>query len=260
MVESLVQQADATLLDDMIQTSPLSQECEGTIQVIPACGDKENNYVAKLGRIYMPTMDNEGQFHGIADRLNALLLAVAARPSAPDVVLLDARAGLHDIGAAVLSQLPTTVFLFARDELQTWQSYQHLFQHLQQSCRVQWGMPDNDLRWRLKMVAAQLGGKNQDFDEALSHSNDIWTTLYDEASTTEEGSEIHTFQETDKDGPHYPIPIYFHSQVSRKGLVDKGQRPAWEIMEQAFGRFIAEATEQLFAQQAVEPEEDPHAP
>ncbi|CAK0742839.1 conserved hypothetical protein [uncultured Gammaproteobacteria bacterium] len=237
MMESLVQQADDALLTQMIQNSPLSTQCEGTIQVIPAYGTEGKDYVSKLGRIYTPTWDVMGQLQSIAFRLNALLNAVANFNPAPDVVLLDARAGLHDIGAMVISQLPTKVFLFARNEAQTWPSYQRLFDHLQQSRCVQPGMPNNDIRWRLKMVAAQLGREDQDFEDAVRCSHDTWKSLYDAPL---EVLESHT------DRPHYPIPIYSESLLSRKSLVLPGQCPPWSVVEKAFGRFITEATARLF--------------
>lgn len=247
MMESLVQQADNALLDDMLGSSPLNQECAGIIQVIPAYGQKTRDYVAKLGRAYMPTMDDGGAFHGLAHRLEALLKIVALSLSPPDVVLLDARAGLHDIGSAVLSQLPTEIFLFARDERQTWEGYQHLFKHLQQSRSVIWGMPDQDLRWRLHMVAAQLGGAQNDFENAIRKSYNLWEILYDDASSQEANDhEMQPFQEFEDSAPHLPIPIYYEGLLAKKSLTDPQQRPAWEVVERAFGRFITEATERLF--------------
>ncbi|MBF0153530.1 MAG: AAA family ATPase [Magnetococcales bacterium] len=242
LVESLANQANEALLDDMLLDSPLNQECDGVIQVIPAYGNKTLDYVAKLGRVYVPTMDAQGTLFGLAQRLNALLHTVAKRLSPPDVVLLDTRAGLHDIGAAVLSQLPTKVLLFARDEQQTWEAYEHLFHHLRQAHSVEWGMPDWDLRWRLKMVAAQLGGSQGDVDLAIGASYRVWTEFYDESSA---GKDLlgQSFQEFDEAAPHFPIPVYHETLLARKSLIDPAQRPPWEVVERAFGHFTTKATE-----------------
>lgn len=252
MVESLARQADETLLEAMLRESPLGKGCDGKILVIPAYGQQTRDYVAKLGRIYLPSLEDNGAFYGLAHRLAALLQMVASRSSnPPDVVLLDVRAGLQDIGAAVMSQLPTEVFLFARDDRQTWEAYQQLFTHLRQSRSVAWGMEDQDLRWRLKMVAAQLGWAQSDFSHSLSRSFDVWSaSLYD----TAEGSagEPLSFSETEETAPHFPIPIYHDPFLANRGLLDPEQRPAWEVVERTFGHFITAATKRLLP--ALEPE------
>lgn len=247
MVESLVQQADRALLDDILSISPLSRECEGTIQVVPSHGCETKDYIAKLGRLYLSSMNEQGEFQGLAHRLLALFKTIKDSLSPPDVVLIDARAGLHDIGAAVLSQLPTEVFLFARDDQQTWDAYQHLFKHLMQSRSVQWGMPDHDLRWRLKMVASQLAGGEQEFKNANSKSYQLWWThFYDAPSPEINGTQAQSFLEEEDIAPHYLIPIYFESLLAKKSLLDKNHRPAWEVVERAFGTFITEATKRLY--------------
>lgn len=81
----------------------------------------------------------------------------------PAADLLDARAGMHDIGAAAVTRLGAHAFLFARDDPQTWTAYEHLFEHLRWSPAVEHGMPDFDLRWRLSMVGALAGGNDARF-------------------------------------------------------------------------------------------------
>ncbi|MBF0176838.1 MAG: hypothetical protein HQL63_08330 [Magnetococcales bacterium] len=246
LVESLANQADAALLDDMLRESPLNQECTGGIQVIPAYGNKTLDYVAKLGRIHVSAMDGKGESLGLAERLVALLQTVAIRHASPEVVLLDARAGLHDIGAAALSQLPTEVFLFARDDQQTWEAYGHLFQHLQRSRCVEWGMRKKDLRWRFNMVAAQTGGSESDYKRAISKSYKVWSDyLYDAPSQDGTTLNMQEFQEFEEHAPHFPIPIYLETLLAKKNFLDPAQKPPWEVVERAFGRFITEATSRL---------------
>lgn len=115
-VESLVGAADAELFEQMLAPSPLAEGTSGDIRVIPAYGRRTADYVAKVGRAYMPSIDAEGNPRGLADRLLALLETAARRLEPPDVVLLDARAGLHDIGSAAVTQLGAEVFLFVRPD------------------------------------------------------------------------------------------------------------------------------------------------
>lgn len=154
LVEALAGQADEVLLRECLAECNLAQDAPGRIQVMPAFGRKTREYVSKLGRIYMPTYEGEtGQFLGLAERLQILLEQLAKLPEVPNAVLLDARAGMHDIGSAAVTRLGAEVFLFARDDYQSWQAYERLFEHLRTARSVEW-RTDTDLRSRLKMVAA----------------------------------------------------------------------------------------------------------
>ena len=105
----------------------------------------------------MPAFAPEtGKFSGLAERLLILLEQLNSSSDKPDAVLLDARAGLHDIGSAAVTRLGAEVFLFARDDYQSWQAYRQLFRHLNKSLSISLSMPDDDLRWKLKMIGAQL--------------------------------------------------------------------------------------------------------
>jgi cellulose biosynthesis protein BcsQ len=156
LVEDLLGPPGQDLLDDCLAFSPVADGAEGVIQVLPAFGASTRDYVAKVGRVYLPGLSANGREIGLAERIADLLEGLAQRQEPPDVVLLDSRAGLHDIGAAAVTQLGTEVFVFARDEKQSWRAYELLFEHLSRSAGIQFGMPDDDLRWRLKMVAAQV--------------------------------------------------------------------------------------------------------
>ena len=179
-VEALSGQADAELLEDMLAPSPLAADAPGSIQVIPAFGVNTQDYVAKLGRVYMPVLTDAGILQGFAHHLAALIDQAATRLEPPDVVLLDARAGLHDIGAAAVTQVGAEVFLFARDDSQSWKAYAKLFDHLRMAATVTWGMPDDDLRWRLKMVAAQLDAEESALERWIDQAHSSWSLFYDE--------------------------------------------------------------------------------
>lgn len=245
-VEALAEQANAVLLDDMLASSPLAADTTGTIQVIPAFGAKTQDYVAKLGRVYTPAMTNEGTLQGFAHRLAALISQAASRLEPPDVVLLDARAGLHDIGAAAVTQVGAEVFLFARDDPQSWDAYKKLFDHLRIAHTVHWGMPDDDLRWRLKMVAAQVDATESALEHWIDAAYSSWSRFYDDEADDPD-KRAQTFELTDESAPHHPLPIVFDSRVRGLNLVMPGQRPDWAFIEAAFGRFLKGATARLFA-------------
>lgn len=244
-IEALVGQADAALFEEMLAQSILARDTPGSIQVIPAFGAETRDYVAKLGRSYTPTMANDGASRGFADRLAWLIEQARTRREPPDVVLLDARAGLHDIGAAAVTQVGAEVFLFARDDAPSWDAYARLFDHLRMAHTVRWGMPDDDLRWRMKMVAAQLDVVESALDRWIDAAYSTWTRFYDDEAD-DSVDRAQTFERADEAAPHHPLPITFDARMRGLSLVEPDRRPDWAVVEAAFGRFLKGATARLF--------------
>jgi cellulose biosynthesis protein BcsQ len=245
LAEALLGQPDQELLDDCLAFSPVAEDAEGVVQVIPAFGSKTRDYVAKIGRIYLPGLAPDGGEIGLPERIGSLIAALAQRQDPPDAVLLDSRAGLHDIGAAAVTQLGAEVFLFARDEPQSWQAYRLLFEHLSRSKGLRYGMPDNDLRWRLKMVAAQVEKREEAVASWLEASYDTWSALYDDEGRATEEAPAQTFVRDDSNAPHHPRTIYYDAGLRSVGLVKTSKRPPWPVIEAAFGEFLVGATERL---------------
>ena len=240
-VESLVGAADAALFEQMLAPSPLAEGTNGDIRVIPAYGRRTQNYVAKVGRAYMTSFGADGTQAGLADRLLALIRTAANRVEPPDVVLLDARAGLHDIGSAAVTQLGAEVFLFSRSDDQSRNGYTRLFEHLQRARSVRFGMPDDDLRWRLKMVAAQIEPTVGALEAAVEGAYELWTEFYDDGE--QPGATV--FAPGDESAPHHPIPVTFDPRVRAFEFLKADRRPTVDIIDSVFGRFVAVACERL---------------
>lgn len=260
LVEALVGQVDDRLLQECLADCNLASDEPGRIRVLPAFGKKTQEYVSKLGRVYMPTFVAEtGKFLGLAERLLMLLERLADLSDRPDAVLFDIRAGLHDIGSAALTRLGAEAFLFARDDYQNWQAYRQLFQHLCRARSVSLGMADKDLRWRLKMVGAQVevteSAKLRFEDESYS----VWSELYDSGVTDEEEEILREsakpipqlFEREDENAPHFPLYIQFDSRVRIFDLINLINKPDWRVIETAFGSFFSEATSRLFSEELV---------
>lgn len=256
LVEALVGQADEALLRECLVDCDLARNEPGKIRVLPAFGKKTKDYINKLGRIYMPTFANEtGQFSGLADRLLVLLQQLSALQDRPDLVLLDSRAGLHDIGSAAVTRLGAEVFLFARDDYQSWQAYRQLFEHLGKSRSVAVGMADADLRWRLKMVGAQLEPTESAQRRFTDTCYGVWSdALYDVGVTNDEEQtlkESHqpvpvVFELGQDNAPHDPFVVQFDSRVKSFDLIQSQNLPDWRVIETAFGEFFAGATARMF--------------
>jgi cellulose biosynthesis protein BcsQ len=255
LVEALVDQADDMLLQECLVDCSLASDEPGRIRILPAFGKKTQEYVSKLGRIYMPTFAAQtGRFLGLAERLLMLLEQLAGLSDRPDAVLLDARAGLHDIGSAALTRLGAEAFLFTRDDYQSWQAYRQLFRHLSRARSVSLGMADNDLRWRLKMVGSQMELTESAQLRFEDKSYNVWSELYDVGVTEKKEEELRNsgrlvpqnFEREDENAPHFPLAIQFDARVRSFDLINLENRPDWRVIETAFGIFFSGATSRLF--------------
>ncbi|MGN6259122.1 MAG: ParA family protein [Ralstonia sp.] len=248
MMESLSGSADSALLDKCIGQSPVAIEETGSIDVVPAYGALTMNYVSKLGRVYMPTVDNDGAVRGLAERLFDLLSTLSKLNNKPDVVLLDARAGLHDIGSAVVTRLGAEALLFGRNEKQSWWAYEQLFRHLSSASSVTQGMgSDEDLRWRLKMVAAQTEPQENARRAWVQASYEVWESFYDDESAGGEPDfEPQVFDRFSAEAPHFPIFVTFDPTVRSLVLTDLEARPDWNFVNAVFGDFFKGAEARLW--------------
>lgn len=216
LVEDLVDNADQ-VLEGMIATSDLSRD--GQIYVVPAHGEDPGEYVAKLGRVWMPKVRIEGVRESWSARLQRLLQSLEQRIQ-PDVILIDSRAGIDEVASACVTDLGANlVLLFSIDGSQTWAGYRILFEHWRR-CGVA-----PRIRERLRNVAALV----PDWDrvaylEGLRESaySTFSGSLYDEIPPPDPESitrevvdqreqwrvnqvvEGWNFDEADEGAPHYP--------------------------------------------------------
>lgn len=117
LVEDLVGNGDV-VLDSMVATSNLSHD--GEIHVVPAHGAEHGEYIAKLGRVWMPKLHADGRRETWSARLERLLQALEARVR-PDVVLIDSRSGIDEIASACITDMGANlILLFALEGEQTW--------------------------------------------------------------------------------------------------------------------------------------------
>lgn len=204
LVEEAVGQADRELLLDMVATSPLAGNTEGVIRVVTAAGGKEQDYIAKLSRVYMD-INQEGKIVDFAHRLAQLLQQLEAQEK-PDIVLLDSRAGIHDIAAIAITRLTDMAFLFAINTPQTWQAYRYLFSHWQK-----WNVNLNSFRNNLKIVAGmipELGREDYLSRCRESAYNLFLETIYEE--TAAEELDTFSFDIDDSLAPHFPVEILWN--------------------------------------------------
>ncbi|TQV62596.1 MAG: CpsD/CapB family tyrosine-protein kinase [Halothiobacillaceae bacterium] len=221
LVEDLVDNGDA-VFDSMVATSNLSHD--GEIHVIPAHGADHGEYIAKLGRVWMPKVQADGTREIWSARLGRLLQALEARIQ-PDVVLIDSRSGIDEIASACITEMGANlILLFALEGEQTWNGYRMLFEQWQRAHVAE------TIRERLKIVGAVVPELDRvSYLEGLrEHAYGVFVdTLYDEIApprpeavglaSDKDGKwrvgdlvEGWNFDEADDGAPHYPWAVNWH--------------------------------------------------
>ncbi|KTB67999.1 AAA family ATPase [Pseudomonas allii] len=132
LVENGLTALDETFLADLVSPSPLTGN-NGRIDVIPVLGRRSINnpseVLAKIARAYAEDITPEGQVITVLDQISSLIDQFSD-PRRYDVILVDARAGLHETTASALLGLGAEVFLFGLDEPQTFQGFRILLSHM----------------------------------------------------------------------------------------------------------------------------------
>lgn len=206
LVEDLVDNGDA-VLTNMVATSDLSRD--GEIYVVPSHGATCGDYVAKLGRVWMPKINSTGEQEPWASRLKRLLEVLEDKLK-PDVVLIDSRSGIDDIASSSITHLGAKlILLFAIEGSQSWSGYNIIFDYWQHRGLIE------DIRERLQVVAALVPEQNKvSYLKTMQDSayNLFADTQYDAVPAGEVLSQKYWhFEATDMGAPHYPWSVNWHS-------------------------------------------------
>ncbi|WP_333977215.1 ParA family protein [Burkholderia cepacia] len=245
---------DDRLLNEMISDSPLAEHLDGRIRVVPAMGQADPSYLAKLSRVYgdVPTPRGPERF---AARMARLVEALEAKEK-PDVVLIDSRAGLHDLAAVSISTLADLALLFATDNEQSWQGYEQLLKHWRQRPNVLRGV-----RERLWLVRAMFPEANQEelFERFVQRAYDLFSeNLYDDlpASDDEQANDdvgglpidAFAYDMMDEEAPHFPLIVRWNARFMEFSPVTEASRGGVSEadIQLAFGAFAQRVNEILF--------------
>jgi hypothetical protein len=172
LVETNLVEVKDGFLNDMLGSSQFSGG-RGSITVVPALGtlanDNPANVLGKLARAYLPS-ENDPSLNGFAAKIENLIGRLTARGD-HDVVLVDARAGLHESTAAAAVALQGNTLVFGMDQPQTFAGYRALL--AQQALTL-----GSDWATRIHVVEAKAGpdGPSSEF---FSNMMDILPDVYD---------------------------------------------------------------------------------
>lgn len=168
LVETNLIMVSDGFLTDMQGYSPLSGG-RGSITVVPAWGalaaDRPVNVLSKLARAYLPS-DNDQSLDGFAAKIDRLIDRLTASGD-HDVVLIDARAGMHESTAAAAVALQGDTLVFGMDQPQTYGGYRAFLAQLALTLGPDWAT-------RIHIVEAKVGGDGPS-DEFIANMTDILT-------------------------------------------------------------------------------------
>ncbi|WP_030321505.1 KGGVGR-motif variant AAA ATPase [Streptomyces flavochromogenes] len=244
LVESAVGNADGLELVSRSSILPPEQG-NGEVWLAPAAGTplagRPYDYLAKLNRIYsdLPADEPGGTPRPFAQRLEDAIAACEAQVEEkgrrPDVVLLDSRAGIHDIAAVTLTKLCDQALLFAVDNPSTWDGYRMLLS--------QWKLrPDRAraLRDRVRVVAAMFhsAGDIDRLNTLRRHAYDVFMdTLYNLPDDEYEEPFLPVKGEVD-DKPYAPIPILFGNDLVGLDPLRSRNWPELPFVRAAYREFV----------------------
>ena len=229
-VEDGVGQA-AAVEGEMLASSPLAQGLAGEIKVVPAYGKKTGDYLPKLARCYAEFSGNTSI--SWAERLQKLVERQEEMLN-PDVVILDSRAGLHDIAAVLATHMDADTLLFAVESPQTWMGYSLLFKHWQHHPQLK------SFRERVQIIASMVPetGRDDYLQSFKEHAWDLFREhLYDEAGPHD--IDAFSFDLDDEAAPHGPVPIFWHRALQEFNPVVGGIDS--KTAAEALGAFFEQA-------------------
>jgi MinD-like ATPase involved in chromosome partitioning or flagellar assembly len=213
LIEDAVGQADEELIANMIAPGPATMV--GDIRVVPALGAKTKDFMPKLARVYGDVRGQNGLEH-FGQRLHRLCQALIKRTEC-DLLLIDSRAGLHDIAAIAITHLAHIALLFATSSSQTWRGYTELLAHWAERPATAKRIGE-----KLRVVAAMIPQTPEErkryLDRLTEQSWDCLTQIYEEVPPAEEDEESNkpydyfNFDRDDPDAPHTPLPIYWRPE------------------------------------------------
>ncbi|GAA5261789.1 KGGVGR-motif variant AAA ATPase [Methanocalculus sp. MC3] len=186
---------------EMVGISPISRELIGDLWIVPAYGRMTGDYLPKLARTYAESSESGDSW---GDRLQYLVEQIEVSHH-PDIVILDSRAGIHDIAAVSVTRMDADALFFAVDSPQTWKAYSFLFENFNKSPSLK------ELRNRFRIVASMVPevGRKQYMTGFTQNAWDLFMDyLYEE--TGDEDQDYFSYDLKDEDAPHHPLPIFWH--------------------------------------------------
>jgi MinD-like ATPase involved in chromosome partitioning or flagellar assembly len=235
-------------LDDMLRpASALPGEAAGLLDVVTA-GTVDHSYFEKLARLDFvgSGLIGNSSESPVRKGLIALLEAIAKRTPAPDYILLDSRAGLHDVAGLSLNGLAHVNVLVGRDSDQAYQGLNLTIEALgrrreleQQRCVVVQSMaPDDPSSDEYKRITSEYRSRSYE-----AFSEHVYSKEKDGAGQTVDLPEL-----DDDSVAHYPAVIRFNQRLLHFSSIETRR-------EELFAEDFRRAKDRILEKASPEPEE-----
>ncbi|HMV69186.1 MAG TPA: P-loop NTPase [Myxococcota bacterium] len=199
------------------------------ITLLPA-GHVDADYLRMLARLDLQgTRDVQAATERLRDVFEQL-----REQSRPDVVLVDARAGFHDVGGIALAALSHGVVFFGLPNEQSWVGLEAVARVVGAAGRDE----DGDPKLWLQVVHCHANGREEDA-EKLRFQDKAWEILRDQRYYGEVLPDVR-----DPSAPHFPIVIPWKAELRGAGGLVTPR--ALEAMDESVGR-LAERLVRRFA-------------
>ena len=169
-----------------------------TLQLLPA-GTVDKNYLEKLARLDFQNLVNSELESTMVSMLKELESAV--KPL--DFILMDARAGFHDIGGLAISKLSHAAVIFGTQSRQSWAGLTHVIRHL--------ASPGIDARLPLIFVhsmapAIRMLGRETELTEFREQAYIVFQeNYYSEDETVPDAN--------NKEEPFFPVDVPYQENL-----------------------------------------------
>ena len=175
-------------------------------------GMPDEDYLAKLSRLNLHRLLAPLAVGGGTDDPIRHLLRFVKTEKRPDWILIDSRAGLHDLGGLALSGLAHWHVLFGLDSSQSWAGLSVAVARMGKLL-VQANAPQADC---LLVHASVPPPPNAEVSKArfLARSHEVFSDLYYERPENDPEDKFYVLVDRDStDAPHYPISLAHDLQV-----------------------------------------------
>lgn len=234
-------------LDDMLSPAiAIPAEAASLLDIVTA-GTVDHSYFEKLARLDFvgSGLSDSALESPVRKGLRALLEAIANRNPAPDYILLDSRAGLHDVAGLSLNDLSHVNVLVGRDSDQAYQGLdltvesigrRREFEH--QRCVVVQSMaPDDPGSEEYKRITAEYRSRSY-----AAFSEHVYSKEVDNAGKAEDLPEL-----DDDSVAHYPVVIRFNQRLLHFASIETRR-------EELFSEDFRRAKDRILEKASPEPE------
>jgi cellulose biosynthesis protein BcsQ len=150
LLEKKIQNRNWSLINDILPiNNPLLLGNSGQPLRLFSAGNVDDNYLEKLARLDFQNLVD----HQLPETFKGMLKELESAIKPLDFILLDSRAGFHDIGGLALTDLSHAAVIFGRQSRQSWAGLTHVIRRLSRPLK-----PEEEKQLPVVLVHAMAPG------------------------------------------------------------------------------------------------------